>query len=130
MRLAGCGLPVSDISAEHAPQFFGIRADGKLVAIVGLECFGTVGLLRSLAVDSAQRGQGLARQLVAYAERTAAAQGVAALFLLTTTAADFFGKLGYAAAPRSAAPSAIQATRQFAELCPASSALLVKSVAG
>lgn len=128
--LADCGLPVADISAARAPQFFGIRAESGLVAVIGLELFGPVALLRSLAVSPAHRGHGLAQQLVAFAEQFAASRGVDTLFLLTTTASAFFGKLGFAPVARSTAPAAIQATPQFSGLCPASSAFLSKSVAG
>lgn len=126
--LAECGLPVADISPSKSPHFFGIRSESGLVAVVGLELFGAVALLRSLAVAPAHRGRGLARQLVAYAESVAVSRGVDSLFLLTTTASDFFGKLGFVPASRSAAPPAIQATSQFSVLCPASSAFLRKSV--
>ena len=126
--LTECGLPVTDILQSEPPLFFGVRSESGLVAVVGLELFGAAALLRSLAVAPAHRGRGLARQLVAYAESVAVSRGVDSLFLLTTTASDFFGKLGFVPASRSAAPPAIQATSQFSVLCPASSAFLRKSV--
>jgi amino-acid N-acetyltransferase len=67
--------------------------------------------------------------LVSGAETWAAGQGVKILYLLTTTAAGFFARLGYVAAPRSAAPAAIAATAQFAGLCPASSTFMCKVLA-
>jgi len=128
--LGECGLPVSDISLSQPPLFFGTRSDSNLSAIIGLEIFGSVALLRSLAVAPAYRGRGLARELVVYAEHFAGSHGVEFLFLLTTTATGFFARLGYVPASRSTAPSAIQTTSQFSGLCPASSAFLSKSVAG
>ena len=127
--LAENALPSADVSLSSPLQFFGIRDDGVLVALVGLELYPPVGLLRSLAVRPAFRGRGLARQLVSFAESHAAAHGVASLFLLTTTADRFFLGLGYSPAPRDSAPPAIRATAQFSGLCPASSALLSKRVA-
>ena len=128
--LTECGLPVTDILQPDPPLFFGFRSESCLVAVVGLELFGAVALLRSLAVAPAHRGRGLAHQLVAYAENIAVSRGVDSLFLLTTTASDFFGKLGFVPASRSTAPPAIQATSQFSGLCPASSEFLRKSIAG
>jgi len=128
--LTECGFPVTDISQSEPPYFFGVRSKSGLIAVVGLELFGAVALLRSLAVAPAHRGRGVARQLVAHAESVAASRGIDSLFLLTTTASDFFCKLGFIPASRSAAPPAIQATSQFSSLCPASSAFLRKSVAG
>jgi amino-acid N-acetyltransferase len=127
--LSECALPVADIAPSSPPRFFGVRVDGVLVAVVGLEVHPPFALLRSLAVAPAFRGRGLARELVAFAESFAAAQNIESLFLLTTTAEKFFLRLGYAPTSRAAAPSAIQTTPQFAGLCPSSSAFLSKRVA-
>ena len=43
--LAECGLSVSDISSSQPPVFFGVRFESGLSAVVGLEIFGSVGLL-------------------------------------------------------------------------------------
>ena len=69
-----------------------------------------------------------ARCLALDAEAHAAEKGVETLYLLTTTAADFFARRGYEAVPRSAAPAAIAATPQFRDLCPASSVLMRKTI--
>ena len=124
--LTGCNLPVADISVSSPPQFFGFRVAGSVVAVVGLEQFQSVGLLRSLAVSPGHRGRGLARELVSFVESFALSQGVESLFLLTTTAEAFFVALGYGPASRQEAPQAIQATPQFSGLCPSSSAFLSK----
>jgi amino-acid N-acetyltransferase len=127
--IADSGLPVSDISLSRPPQFFGIRKDASLVAVVGLEVYGLLGLLRSLAVSPLYRGRGLGQELVTYAERFAASQGVSQLFLLTTTASAFFESQGYQHTSRTDAPQAIQTTSQFSELCPVTSTFLSKCVA-
>lgn len=121
-------LPVADL-ADGGVSLFGVRDDGRLVAVVGVERYGEVGLLRSLAVVPARRAAGLGAALVACAERWAVERGVKALYLLTTTAAGFFAGRGYAAVPRSAAPAAIAATALFAGLCPASSTFMRKRLA-
>lgn len=126
--LEECGLPVADVSSVSPVQFFGVRSGGALAAVVGIELYPPVGLLRSLAVTPSFRGRGFARALVRFAESSAVSQGVETLFLLTTTAERFFLALGYKPASRSTAPVAIQATSQFANLCPASSSFLSKHV--
>ena len=88
--LTGCDLPVSDISASSPPQFFGFRVAGFVIAVIGLEQFQSVGLLRSLAVAPAYRGRGLAQELVGHVESFAGSDGVESLFLLTATAEAFF----------------------------------------
>ncbi|MEI6638874.1 MAG: arsenic resistance N-acetyltransferase ArsN2 [Chlorobiaceae bacterium] len=127
--LAESGLPVSDISHDHCPLFFGIQSDFCLKAVIGLELFGSVGLIRSLAVSKDCRGQRVGRQLVDFAAYYAAERGVETVFLLTTTAAVFFQQLGYEQVARSDVPQAIRTTSQFSSLCPASSVVLSKRVA-
>lgn len=51
--LGECDLPVSDLVASQLPLFFGMRSGSGLVAVIGLEVFGPVALLRSLAVAPA-----------------------------------------------------------------------------
>lgn len=124
--LAACNLPVSDLSCAQSLHLFGAFSGSDLIGTIGLEITVPVALLRSLAVASAYRSQGVGERLVALAERHAAMNGVDALYLLTTTAAPFFTKLGYAMAERANAPAAIQSTAQFSGLCPASSTFMVK----
>jgi amino-acid N-acetyltransferase len=124
--LSGCDLPVADISISSSAQFFGYRVADTVVAVIGLELLQSVGLLRSLAVIPTYRMQGLAHELVNYAESFAASHGIESLFLLTTTVEDFFIKLGYRPTPRQNAPEAIQGTAQFSSLCPSSSSFLSK----
>ena len=69
--LQSSDLLVSDINSSKALYFFGCYQDGKLVGVVGLERFGAVALLRSLAVSAGLRGSGLGRKLVGFAETEA-----------------------------------------------------------
>jgi len=126
--LEAAGLPVADLTAAHLEHFFYCGSATAPIGIVGLELLGTDALLRSLVVAPEQRSAGVGGALVERAERHACECGARSLFLLTTTAADFFGRRGYVAADREAAPPAIRATREFAELCPASSAFLMKTL--
>lgn len=125
--LSACGLPIDDLQAPaNHLRLFGCRCEGQLLGLVGLEMHGPDVLLRSLAVAEAARGQGLGQLLAAHAEQYAAAQGAQAIYLLTTTAEDFFAKRGYSLAERADAPQAIAATRQFSGLCPAAAAFMRK----
>lgn len=126
--LQSAGLPVSDLKGKDTFELFGLRADGNLVGVVGVERYGEVALLRSLAVDAAHRASGYGQALVHHAERWAAQQGVTACYLLTTTAADFFARLGYEVTSRAEAPAAIAATSQFSGLCPASSTFMRRPI--
>jgi amino-acid N-acetyltransferase len=124
--LAEANLPVADLVTRPSLELLGVREGDRLVGVVGIESCGDVGLLRSLAVAPACRHTGLGSRLALDAEAHAAEKGVETLYLLTTTAADFFARRGYEAVPRSAAPTAIAATPQFRDLCPASSVFMRK----
>jgi amino-acid N-acetyltransferase len=120
------GLPASDITDAHLEHFFYFGFDGSPTALVGIEVYGTDALLRSLVVVEAARAQGLGSSLVEHAEDYAASRQVSAMYLLTTTAESFFQRRGYRSIDRAQAPPAIQSTREFASLCPASSAFMIK----
>jgi amino-acid N-acetyltransferase len=124
--LSESGLPIEDITAQHLQHFFGCGSGPGFEGVVGLELFGEVALLRSLAVASSRRGTGVGSGLVAHAERHAREQGVQSLYLLTTTAEQFFLRRGYARIPRDEAPTAIETTSEFSGICPVSSAFMVK----
>lgn len=128
--LASCNLSTTDLEAKHFEQFFGCGSERSPAGVVGLEIYGDVALLRSLAVSEAARGNGCGKRLVAEAEAHALVSGVGAIYLLTTTAETFFQSLGYSVADRSAAPEAIRSTQQFCGLCPSSSSLMVKHLGG
>jgi amino-acid N-acetyltransferase len=120
------GLPASDLTEAHLEHFFFSGSAGAPSALVGLEIYGEAALLRSLAVSAAARTQGLGSALVLHAERYAAARRVRAVYLLTTTAEAYFEHRGYRRIDRSQAPPSIQSTREFASLCPSSSAFMIK----
>ena len=77
-----CGLPSQDV-AEHLPHFILAKDQAQLAGVIGLEPLASVGLLRSLAVAEAFRGQGLGYQLYQRLVRQAHQQGINSLYLLT-----------------------------------------------
>ena len=125
--LAENELPVADVEAALLVDFLVAEdAGGKIVGSVGLERFGHSALLRSLATARKAREAGLGTRLLAHAELMARASDVSELWLLTTTAAGFFRRAEYADVDRGTAPADVQASAQFAELCPASAVCLTK----
>jgi amino-acid N-acetyltransferase len=126
--LQNAGLPASDVTEEHLVHFFYIGSATAPDAMVGIELYGLDALLRSLVVAPGLRSTGLGTRLVEHVESHARTQGVRTIFLLTTTAENFFQSRGYVATSRDSAPSSIRATTEFAGLCPASSAFLSKSL--
>lgn len=119
-------LPVDDLRNSNKVLLFGDDRAQQISAVVGLERYGSNALIRSLAVAPGGRGTGTGQRLVSFAEDQARAMGVKSLFLLTTTADEFFARLGYQVVSRDTAPPDIAGTPQFSELCPASSVFMVK----
>jgi amino-acid N-acetyltransferase len=126
--LQAAALPASDLTEAHMANFFYCGPATAPAGIVGLEFCGTDALLRSLAVAPERRGSGLGAALVDRAESHARQHGACSVFLLTTTAETFFLRRGYTNAARESAPPGIRATREFSDLCPASSAFMVKQL--
>lgn len=124
--LAAAGLPLSDL-AEPGRLFLRFN-DGALAGFGGMEGDGPDRLLRSLVVVPNRRGAGLGRTMLGLLETYARELCVARLHLLTNTAAPFFAANGHAAADRTTAPAPIVASREFAALCPACTAYLIKAL--
>ncbi|HKJ52616.1 MAG TPA: arsenic resistance N-acetyltransferase ArsN2 [Gammaproteobacteria bacterium] len=115
--LAANALPASDC-AEQSENFYGIFDRDRLVAAGGLQPAGEYFLLRSLVVDPACRGRGLARLLSEFLLDRAEAEAGIAVYLLTESALEYFIRLGFETAEREQVPEAVSRTRQFASLCP------------
>lgn len=119
------GLPVDDF--DSAAIAFIVAADtGGLTGVVGVEGFGTAGLLRSLAVKAQARGGGTGSMLVEALEAHARSNGMKQLVLLTQTAEAFFAKRGYRATERIHVPEAVRHSGEFRSLCPASAICMTK----
>ena len=126
--LAACGLPTADLSPLLAADFLVAMEADALVGCVALEQLSDGALLRSLAVDPAHRGRGIGERLCDEAEASARAAGVATLFALTATAADYLAARGFRPMPRESLPPSVQATAQFRELCPATAVAMCKKL--
>ena len=125
--LDAVGLPSSDLTEPLLEHFLFSGPRDAPTGLVGLELYDRVALLRSLAVAPNAQRSGLGSALLEQAEGYAYAQGVRSLYLLTTTAERFFVGRGYRPTSRESCPAAIRSTSEFSSLCPASSALLVKT---
>ncbi|MFC6962108.1 arsenic resistance N-acetyltransferase ArsN2 [Halocatena marina] len=121
------GLPVDDI-----PDVFDSLSvctiDGKRVGVGGFEQYGQDALLRSVAIEEAERNKGygklLCEQLLAVARR----KGVSTMYLLTTTADEFFRQLEFKNVDRDTVPRSIQQTREFSDLCPSTATCLKRTL--
>ena len=95
---------------------------------MGLEPRGDAALLRSLAVVTDARDEGLGTRLVEAVEARARRRDARTVYLLTTTAADYFAAHGYERIERSALPPPIQETEEARCLCPESATTMRKAL--
>jgi len=127
LALEAASLPSDDLM-EPDRAFFLLSDDAGPIGFIGLEGSGTDRLLRSLVVLPSRRRKGHGGLLVAHAEAFARQDGTERLHLLTTTIEPIFRSRGYFPADRTTAPDVISSTAQFALLCPATAAYLVKEL--
>ncbi len=85
---------------------------------IGLEAYGDVALLRSLAATSAVRGSGVGRRLVEGLIVGARSDGVSILYLLTTTADEYFPRFGFERITRGEIDERLQASEELRGACP------------
>jgi len=117
--LASAALPVAGV-AEHLGAFFVADEEGRITAAAGLEAYGDVALLRSVAVAPEAAGAGLGSTLTRLALAEARARGAREVYLLTTTAERFFPRFGFSPVARAALPGALGASHELRGACPAS----------
>jgi amino-acid N-acetyltransferase len=116
--------------AERWGHYFVVREDdGRVVGVAGLEVRGEDGLLRSVAVDADYRGQGLATSLVDAALERAKILNLRAVYLLTTTARDYFARREFVDCARETAPAAVRESWEFRAGCPSTAAFMKRTVA-
>jgi amino-acid N-acetyltransferase len=97
---------------------FRVAVEGDHIAgTAGLEMYGDVALLRSVAVVESFRGRGLGWRLVREALAEARRRGVRQIALLTDSAASFFSRLGFQQVDRGALDQRLLASKEFADPC-------------
>ena len=121
-------LTDQDVSEGWGHYFVVHEDDGRVVGVAGLEIHGEDGLLRSVAVDNDYRGQGLAGSLVEAVMERARRVQLRSVYLLTTTARDYFARQGFADCPRADAPPAIRESWEFRTGCPSTAAFMKRAV--
>jgi len=121
--LSTSGLPVDGVE-ENLDDFIVAVEDRAISGVIGVERYGPTALLRSAAVSTSSRGSGLGSRLVKAILERAAAQGVKDVYLLTTTASEYFPRFGFTEVERADAPVQLRASREFQGACPDTATLM------
>ncbi len=125
--LGNHNLPVSDLD-EGKELFVLLDDQDRVIGTGGLEIFGDQALVRSVSVSKEYQGRGLGKYIVKELEQAAIKKDVHSLYLLTTTAKDFFEKEGYDIVQREDLPPAIRETGEFKSLCPSTATAMKKNL--
>src|SRR5688500_5830744 len=125
--LTDSDLPLAGVR-ENFGDFVVAEANGEIVGVAGLEVCCDDALLRSVAVRPEWRSRGVGRALVTNAIASAESRGFRALYLLTTTAEHYFPSFGFKKIERADVPEAVRATDEFTTACPASAAVMSRSL--
>ena len=121
-------LPLDGV-AEAFDNFILAEGNGiHVVGVAGLEVYGRVALLRSVAVASSWQGYGVGRALTGEILSRARARNIDNVFLLTTTAENFFPSFGFKRIERAEVPEELEQSPELRGACPASAAVMKLSL--
>lgn len=120
-------LPTIDLRPE-LQHFFLAFDQEQAIGLIGLDPYGSSGLLRSMIVLPVYRNHGVAARLIATLEAHATGLGIRQLFLITNTAAGYFQQKGFGMVQRDALPGDLATSAEFNGLCPESSTIMTKSL--
>jgi N-acetylglutamate synthase-like GNAT family acetyltransferase len=118
-------LPLAGVD-EHVDTMVVAKDGDHIAGAAAVELYADGALLRSVVVGSTVRGQGIGHQLTEAALSVAKARGLHTAFLLTTTAEQFFPKMGFERIARDDVPTSVQASVEFQSACPASAIVMRK----
>jgi amino-acid N-acetyltransferase len=104
----------------HLATTLAARHGERVVGCAAIEPYDGTALLRSVAVASDHRGSGLGARLTRAALDLAHARGARTVYLLTTTAGDYFPRFGFRPVARDAVDEAVRGSVEFTTACPAS----------
>lgn len=117
-------LPLDGLREQYGDGYAIAEAGGKMIGVEGIEIHGPDGLLRSAVVVPVWRGNGvgdaLTRDRIAWARR----RGLRSLYLLTTTAGEYFPRFGFTVVDRESAPDGVRRSREFSEACPSTALVM------
>ena len=122
------GLPTADLGPDKLDGFLVVEDGDELAGLIGLQVYGTTGLLRSLVVAKQVRSAGFGGKLVGALESAAQTAGIRELWLLTIDAERFFEQQGFTIVNRETVPDVIRETDEFSDLCPGDAFLMMKKL--
>jgi N-acetylglutamate synthase-like GNAT family acetyltransferase len=124
------GLTAAGFRSVFPGGFVVATTGSGIIGVAGVETYGGIGLLRSVAVMPEYRRRSLGAALVRDRIAWARNRGLGELYLLTTSAAPWFAQLGFQTIDRSRIPPALNASAELGEACCLSAATMVLPLEG
>jgi amino-acid N-acetyltransferase len=118
-------LPIAGL-ASCLPTMIVARHEERVVGAAGLELYPDGALLRSVVVNPDFRGQALGQRLTEAVLRLAEQRGAGQVFLLTTTAEQFFPRFGFETIDREQVPPFVRTSVEFTSACPTTATVMWK----
>ena len=125
--LSSSDLPLEGVS-ENFDEFVVAEENGKIAGAIGLERFGSAALLRSAVVAADQRGTGIGARLVEQLLDRARRTGISEIYLLTTTAEEYFPRFGFRRTSRDAVPPTVKQSAEFRGACPETAIVMARQL--
>ena len=125
--LRDSGLPIDGV-VDHLHTALVARDGAAIVGCAAVEIHPGGALLRSVAVASAARGDGVGERLTNAAITLAQSLGTREVYLLTTTAESYFARFGFIPTTRAQVPTGVQQSVEFRCACCASAVVMRKTL--
>lgn len=117
-------LPRDGVSESFDDGYLIAEFDGRVLGVAGVERHGDFALLRSVAVTTTHRCKGIGGQLVRNRLAHARETGARGVYLLTTTAVDYFSRFGFEIVDRDRVPKHIRECQEYRVSCPKSATVM------
>ena len=127
--LSVAGLPVDGL-LDHLGTAVVAKAGRRVVGCAALEVYTDGALLRSVVVDGEAKGQGIGTQVTTAALNLASVLGTPAVYLLTTTAEEFFPKFAFERIGRDEVPAGVKMSVEFRAACPSTAIVMRRAICG
>ena len=125
--LKSLDLPITGVN-EHVENFFLVKKGNEVIACIGIEIYTDIGLLRSAAVKPEYQGQGLGKYLTEKILFYAQEKQCKELYLLTTTAKNFFIKFGFQQIIKEDVNPTVKQSEEFKGACPDTAIIMRKTI--
>jgi amino-acid N-acetyltransferase len=121
-------LPLDGLRDHLATTLVARTDGGQIVGSAALEIYPDGALLRSVAIAAGRQHNGLGRRLTESAIALARERRVRAIYLLTTTAEQYFPRFGFEPIARAEVPPGVQTSVEFTSACPSSATVMRKTL--